>query len=169
MPFTPFHLGPAVFFGLVLFAFIDFPTFLVANVIVDLEPFVVIFLGLDYPLHGFFHSFIGSTIVAVILAFVMFRLSNITERVMKLFRLEQTTSWRRIMMASLLGVYSHILLDTPLYPDIRPFYPFDINPYFFSDMFIAISIYMFCIFSFLAGTIVYVVKLALHARAHPKQ
>jgi len=165
MPFTPFHLGPAVFFGLVLFAFIDFPTFLVANVVVDLEPYVVIFLGLDYPLHGFFHSFVGGTIAAVILAFVMFRLSNITERVMKLFRLEQATSWRRILITSLLGVYSHILLDTPLYRDIRPFYPLDLNPYFFSDMFIAISIYMFCIFSFLAGIIVYVVKLALHARA----
>jgi hypothetical protein len=169
MPFTPFHLGPALFFGLVLFAFIDFPTFLVANVIVDLEPFVVIFFGLDYPLHGFFHSFIGGTIVAVILAFVMFRLSNITERVMKLFRLEQTASLRRIMAASLLGVYSHILLDTPLYPDIRPFYPFDVNPFFFSDVFIAIYVYMFCIFSFLVGIIVYLVKLVIQARAHPKQ
>jgi len=163
MPFTPFHLGPALFFGLVLFAFIDFPTFLVANVIVDLEPFVVIFLGLDYPLHGFFHSFIGGTIVAVILAFVMFRLSNITERVMKLFHLEQTASWRRIMVASLLGVYSHILLDTPLYPDIRPFYPFDVNPFFFSDVFIAIYVYMFCIFSLLTGIIIYIVKLAVQA------
>jgi len=152
-----------------LFEFLDFPTFLIANVIVDLEPFLVILLGLDYPLHGFFHSFVGGTIVAVALAVVMFKSSNIIGKVMKFFRLDQKVTWKSIIAASLLGVYVHILLDTPLYPDIRPFYPLDLNPYFFSDMSIAISIYMFCIFSFLAGSIVYVVKLALQARAHPKQ
>lgn len=155
--------------GLLLFEFLDFPTFLIANVIVDLEPFLVILLGLDYPLHGFFHSFVGGTIVAVALAVVMFKSSNIIGKVMKFFRLDQKVTWKSIIAASLLGVYVHILLDTPLYPDIRPFYPLDLNPYFFSDMSIAISIYMFCIFSFLAGSIVYVVKLALQARAHPKQ
>ena len=155
--------------GLLLFEFLDFPTFLIANVIVDLEPFLVILLGLDYPLHGFFHSFVGGTIVAVALSVVMFKSSNIIGKVMKFFRLDQKVTWKSIIAASLLGVYVHILLDTPLYPDIRPFYPLDLNPYFFSDMSIAISIYMFCIFSFLAGSIVYVVKLALQARAHPKQ
>jgi membrane-bound metal-dependent hydrolase YbcI (DUF457 family) len=158
-----------VLIGLLLFEFLDFPTFLIANVIVDLEPFLVILLGLDYPLHGFFHSFVGGTIVAVALAVVMFKSSNIIGKVMKFFRLDQKVTWKSIIAASLLGVYVHILLDTPLYPDIRPFYPLDLNPYFFSDMSIAISIYMFCIFSFLAGSIVYVVKLALQARAHPKQ
>jgi len=169
MPFTPFHSGPALFFGLLLFGFLDFPTFLIANVIVDLEPFLVILLGLDYPLHGFFHSLVGGTIAAVILAFVMFKSSEVTGKVMNLFRLEQKVSWKSIMAGSLLGVYAHILLDTPLYPDIRPFYPLDLNPYFFSDISIAISIYMFCIFSFLAGTTAYIVKLTLQKRTPPKQ
>jgi membrane-bound metal-dependent hydrolase YbcI (DUF457 family) len=168
MPFTPFHLGPALFFGLLLFAFIDFPTFLVANVIVDLEPFLVVFLGLDYPLHGFFHSFIGGTLVAVVLAFVMFKLSYITLTLMKFFRLEHKASWKQIMAASLLGVYSHILLDAPLYPDIRPFYPFDVNPFFSNDMAISIYIYMFCIFSLLAGTMIYIIRLAVQARKKSK-
>jgi len=169
MPLTPFHFGPALFFGLLLFGFTDLATFLVSNVIVDLEPFLIVFLGLNYPLHGFFHSFIGGTIAAVILAFVMFRLSNITEKMMKLFRFEQKASWKKIMAASLLGAYSHILLDSPLYPDIRPFYPFDVNPFFSNDMFIAINIYMFCIFCFLAGAIIYVVKLAVQARKHQSE
>jgi len=168
MPFTPFHLGPSLLFGLLLFGFLDFPTFLIANIIVDLEPFFAIMLGLDYPLHGFFHSFVGGTIVAVALAVVMFKLSNIIGKVMKLFRLDQKVTSKSIIAASLLGVYSHILLDTPLYPDIRPFYPLDLNPYFFSDLSVSIGIYMFCIFSFLAGFIAYVVKLAFQARAHLK-
>lgn len=156
------------FFGLFLLEFIDFPTFLVANVIVDLEPFLVVFLDLDYPLHGFFHSFIGGTIVAVVLAFVMFKLSYITLKVMKFFRLERKASWKQIMTASLLGVYSHVLLDAPLYPDIRPFYPFDVNPLFSDDMVISIYIYMFCIFSFLAGTTIYIIRLVVQARKKSK-
>ena len=51
MPFTPYHLGPGLFVGLLFLSFIDFPTFLVASVIVDVEPFMVLALNLNYPLH----------------------------------------------------------------------------------------------------------------------
>ncbi|NOQ38614.1 hypothetical protein GQ472_07065, partial [archaeon] len=64
MPFTPFHLGPALFLGLVFFRYLNLPAFLIANVIVDVEPFVVLLFGLDYPLHGFFHSFLGGSLIA---------------------------------------------------------------------------------------------------------
>jgi len=137
----------------------DFPTFLVANVIVDLEPFLVLLLGLDYPLHGFFHSFIGGTIVAFILAFTMSRLSAVVQGVMKLFQLEQKPSLKTMMAASVLGVYSHILLDSPLYTDIRPFYPLDLNPFFDIDVFLGISVHMFCIFCLVAGTLIYIARL----------
>jgi hypothetical protein len=168
MPFTPFHLGPALFFGLLLFAFIDFPTFLVANVIVDLEPLLVVFLGLDYPLHGFFHSFAGGTIIAIILAFLMFRLNSVTKKAMKFFRLEQEVTLKRVMTASLAGVYFHILLDSPLYPDIKPLYPLELNPFFSSDMAISIYIFMFCIFSLLLGLMIYIIRLSVQAMKKPK-
>ena len=35
MPFTPFHFGPGLIVGLLLLSFIDFATFLIASVIVD--------------------------------------------------------------------------------------------------------------------------------------
>ena len=59
MPFTPFHLGSALLFGLVFFRYLDFPTFLVAHIIVDLEPFFILALKLDLPIHGLFHSFLA--------------------------------------------------------------------------------------------------------------
>lgn len=163
VPFTPFHFGPALFFGLLFVAFIDLPTFLVTNVIVDLEPFLVVSLNLDYPLHGFFHSFIGGTLVGLALAFVMFKLRRLTFAVMKFFRLEYEVSWKRVLAASLLGVYLHILLDAPLYMDIRPFYPFNVNPLFHGGMTATIYVYMFCIFSFFAGVLVYAFRLAFQA------
>ena len=168
MPFTPFHFGPALLFGLLLIAFIDFPTFIVANVIVDLEPFLVISLGLNYPLHGFFHSLVGGTVLAFVLTFVMFKLRRFTFAVMKFFRLEHTASWKSVLAASLLGVYLHILLDAPLYSDIRPFYPFEVNPLLSNNMAVSIHIYMFCIFSFLAGAVIYFFMLIFKAVKNSK-
>jgi len=37
MPFTLYHLGPALLLGLLFRRRLDLPTFLVANVVVDLE------------------------------------------------------------------------------------------------------------------------------------
>lgn len=159
MPFTPFHLGPALFFGLLLLKVLDLPTFLVASIIVDLEPFFVISLGLDYPLHGFFHTFLGGTIAALALALVMYWLNGLTGRLMKSFRLGQESSPGMVLAASLLGVYTHILLDAPLYTDIRPFYPLDVNPLLFTG--ISAHVYAFCALLFLAGIALYFVRLAL--------
>lgn len=168
MPFTLFHFGPALFLGLIFIAFIDFPTFLVANVVVDLEPFLVISLGLNYPLHGFFHSFVGGTLVAVFLAFAMFKLRSFTFRLMKFFRLEHEASWKGVLAASLLGVYLHILMDAPLYLDIKPFYPFDVNPLLSNSLAVSIHIYLFCTFSFLAGAVIYMLRLAFRYFKKPK-
>ena len=71
MPFTPYHFGPASFLGLLFFSFIDFPTFIIASIIVDIEPFLVIALNLNYALHGFFHSLLGGTLMAIPLALMM--------------------------------------------------------------------------------------------------
>ena len=74
MPFTPYHPGPGLFVGLLFLGFIDFPTFLVASVIVDVEPLLVLAFNLNYPLHGFFHSFLGGTLVAVPFALAMYNI-----------------------------------------------------------------------------------------------
>ena len=134
MPFTPFHLGPGLLFGLLL-SYVDFPTFLVASVIVDIEPFLVLTSNLNYPLHGFLHSFMGGTLLALILAPAMSKIRSILSPLMSFFKLEKKLSFRSVLSAALLGVYLHILLDSPLYSDIRPFYPFDFNPFLSNSMF----------------------------------
>ena len=163
-----FSFWPCLFFGLIFIAFLDFPTFLVASVLVDLEPSLVVSLGLRYPLHGFFHSLVGGTLVAFALALVMFKLRRFTFAVMKFFRVEQTASWKNVLAASFLGVYLHIMLDAPLYSDVRPFYPLDVNPLFSNSIAVGIYIYMFCIFSFLVGAIIYLLRLAFQAVKNPK-
>ena len=162
MPFTPFHLGPALFFGMVLLRYIDLPTFLVANVIVDVEPLLILTLGLHrmdgLPLHGLLHTFLGGTFVALLLALVMKRMSGYTTSLTRLIGLEQRPSSRKIYAAALSGVYLHILLDSQLYTDIRPFYPLAFNP-FLDGMGTAFEIWWFCVVTGLIGVALLVYRL----------
>jgi len=130
-----------------------------ANVVVDFEPFLVLYLDLSYPLHGFFHSFLGGTFTAFLLAIVMRYLRKALSPIMSFLRLEQRSSFKSVLFASLFGVYLHISLDSRLYQDIRPFYPFDFNPLLSRGMFAGFEIYGLCTLSFICGGTVYLVKL----------
>jgi hypothetical protein len=158
MPFTPFHLGPALLFGLIFFSYLDFPTFLVANVIVDIEPFVILALGLGLPLHGFFHSFLGGTLAALLLAFSMMKMGKFLKPVMNYFNMKQTQSIKSVLAASLSGVYLHIVLDARLYTDIKPFFPYTVNPLFSGSIVAGFEVYGFCVLSALAGGVLYFFK-----------
>jgi len=59
IPFTPYHLGPSGLFGILFLKWVDLPTLLIASIILDVEPILVIVFNLPYPIHGFFHSFLG--------------------------------------------------------------------------------------------------------------
>ena len=71
MPFTAFHLGPALLIGIILFPFFDLAALLISSIIIDIEPFYVLFFAQGLPLHGFFHTFLGGTIVGVIVAIIL--------------------------------------------------------------------------------------------------
>ena len=164
MPFTPYHLGPALFIGLLFLDFIDFPTFLVASVIVDVEPFLVLTFNLDYPLHGFFHSFLGGTLLAVPLALIMYKIRGRLSPVMSFFKLDQKISFKRILAASLSGVYIHILLDSRMYTDIQPFYPSSYNPLLTTGVLAGLDSYVLGIWSFFGAAIIYAIRLFLFWR-----
>ena len=159
MPFTPYHLGPGLLIGLLLISFIDFPTFLVASIIVDVEPFLVLTLNLNYPLHGFFHSFLGGTLVAVPLALLMYRIREKLSPLLSFFKLEQNVPFKTILVAALFGIYIHILLDSRMYTDIQPFYPATYNPLLATGIFAGLDSYIVCILSFVGAAIIYGVRL----------
>ena len=164
MPLTPFHLGPGLLLGLLLFSYVDLPTFLVASVVIDIEPFLVLSLNLDYPVHGYLHTLLGGTIVALLLALAMRRVRGTLSPLMSFLKLEQKTSFKSIVLASVFGIYLHILLDSPLYSDIRPFYPIESNPLLGNGMFVGFEIYTLCVLSLLGGAIACAVRFAFARR-----
>jgi len=162
MPFTPFHWGPSSWIGLLLFKIFDFPALLIASVIVDIEPFCVFMFNLSYPLHGFFHSFLGGSILAVLAAIILYLLKDKIKKIMNVFKLAQDSSFKKILLSSFFGVYFHLLLDSFLYRDMKPFYPLESNP--FLGLFSSQQIYLFCSLSFLVGIFFYLIRLTIIKR-----
>lgn len=156
MPFTPYHFGPSLWIGLLFYRYLDFLSFFIASIIIDIEPFYVLFFNINYPLHGFFHTFIGGTFMALLLSLVLYYLKNILDKIHKFLNLYQR-NFINILFSCLVGIYLHVLLDSFLYYDIKPLFPFKINPFY--KMFSSHMIYLFCSFSFVLGGGFYLFKV----------
>jgi membrane-bound metal-dependent hydrolase YbcI (DUF457 family) len=145
MPFTPFHLGPGLGLALPLRKYLHTPTFLLASVIVDMEPSLVLFLGLRYPLHGYPHTFLLAISIGLVLGYTMFLLEKFLQPLYKTFLLETDNSLnlKSFVVAGGLGTGLHVLLDTPLYTDITPFYPITANPFY--NLSLTPEIYSLCV------------------------
>lgn len=163
MPFTPFHLGPALFFGLALLSVFDLPTFLIASVIPDIEPFCVIYFHVyGYPLHGFLHSYLGASFLAFLTALIVYPFRGMLKHITEVFRIpQQKASFKKLLFTSFVGVYFHVFLDSFLYREMMPFYPLQGNPFVnILDFWGSYSvIYGFCSLSFLLGVFVYIFRL----------
>ena len=129
MPFTMYHFGPAGFVGLVLKKWVDLPVFLLANVAVDIEVPIIFALGLGWPHHRYCHTIIGGTAVGAALAIACFPVRGVFKKVMSVFRLTYNTTFTKMLIWSILGVWFHILIDSIDHWDVKPFWPYGKNPF----------------------------------------
>lgn len=136
MPFTPFHMGPALLIWGLFPRRLDLMSILVGSVILDLEPFYYLVQGSPF-LHRFFHTFLGATIVGIVLVI--------------LFNRFYSPMGSKIIPGIFLGLYFHILLDSILYRDMLPFYPYDFNPML--GLFHPAQVYYFSAMAFIPGII----------------
>ncbi|NJE08639.1 hypothetical protein E3E31_08920 [Thermococcus sp. M39] len=131
---------------------------MIANVIADFEPLLVLSFDLDlrygYPIHGFFHTLIGGSLVALALAEIMAKFYK---------HFGKETNIKKLRITALSGVWLHIVLDSFLYMDIKPFFPLSWNPFY--GVFSAFEVYGFCMVAFLLGMSLY---LLMKLKLHPK-
>ena len=162
MPFTLFHLGPTLLFGLAFSSIFDLLTLLIASVIPDVEPFCILLFNLSGPLHGFFNSYVGSSILAVSVAVGVYLLRAILTKIMQKFRVSQKPSFKKILFTSFIGAYSHVFLDSILYGEMNPLYPLQGNPFvgIASVHVTYLAVYGFCSISFIFGVILYLYKIS---------
>jgi len=153
MPFTPYHFGPSACIALPLNRYIDVPVFVFANVIVDIEPLAVMIFGLSYPLHGYCHTFLIGCLVGALWAGIARSGKNIIQKVMRLLQLSYTATFGKMLISAILGVWFHVTLDSMIYSDIKPFYPFEFNP--MRGIVTASSLYLISAISFIPALVIY--------------
>lgn len=153
LPFTLFHIGPASL-GLLAREYLHMPTFLAANLLVDVEPLSVLLLGAAYPLHGYLHTFLLASLFGSLLGAIMFLSDPRLHGLFTSLRLvPETQKFGSFLAAGVLGGIIHVLLDAPLYAEMNPFFPLLgnslYNPSFYS------LIIDFCILTGFIGAVLY--------------
>jgi len=157
MPFTPFHVGPALLiFG--VFAFLDPIALIYGSILVDLEPIFIVFFLRAGALHGPVHSIVG----VILLLPVVFAVTLITRRLFpfvdSLFvSKSKKFTYKTTVLSVLIGVYSHITLDSFLYPELNLLWPLPYwNPLLYRIS--GVLVYDFCIVAFVIGLLLFLLR-----------
>jgi Domain of unknown function (DUF4184) len=138
MPFTPFHLIAITPLKAAIPRRFSWSVFALTNIVIDLEPISFFLITLN-PAHRFFHTFLGATLVALFCAKWGVRICEITIDIWneelrgkpeaKWFKSGNKISSNTAWISAIVGSWTHIILDSLMHDDIKPFSPFlDINP-----------------------------------------
>lgn len=154
MPFTPFHMGPGIFVKAILQSSFSLMVFGWTQIVMDIQPLIVMLSGQGH-LHGFTHTYIGATLIAVFSAISGKYLSELG---LKLLNIPIPNSgkifWWVSFLSAFIGSYSHVLLDSVMHSDVEPFFPISLsNPLF--HYFSVTALHKFCLYSGLAGAAIY--------------
>lgn len=133
MPITPFHLLAITPIKAIAPRQFSWCVFTLTNIFIDLEPIFLFLVTLE-PRHLFFHTIIGATLVATLCA-TMGR--GWCESVIKIwneeirgnpeerwFKSNESISKFSAWFSAIVGAWTHLLLDSIMHYDIRPFSPF---------------------------------------------
>jgi hypothetical protein len=131
MPFTPIHMGPGMAVKAAVPRHFSIVVFGLTQIALDLE--VLWHLARrDPPLHRFWHTFLGATVVAAALAVIGKPAARLVKSIWNRVASHGTdadlsvpvhTSWAASASGAFVGAYSHILLDSMFHADVGPLKP----------------------------------------------
>jgi membrane-bound metal-dependent hydrolase YbcI (DUF457 family) len=131
MPFTPFHFGPGLFAKSIVARHFSWLAFIASQIVIDCETLYYL-LQRTYPIHRFFHTFFGATLVGGLTGLALFSVKSVASkyvsgstglfgRLRPSFRSEFSTSG--LFIGALVGGISHPFLDGIMHGDVRSFAP----------------------------------------------
>ncbi|MEM2887947.1 MAG: hypothetical protein QXI71_00480 [Candidatus Bathyarchaeia archaeon] len=130
----------------------------------DIEPILVLSLNLNYQIHGFFHTFLGGSIVALLIVFFMIKARKMFSPLMSIFKLYQKWSNKTIVSAAFSGIYLHLLLDAQMHIDMQPFFPLTINLLLDESTLAGLIPEIFCVWCFIGAMLFYFLRLFISLR-----
>ena len=124
------------------------------QIVMDIQPLIVMISGVGH-LHGFSHTYMGATLLAVFSGLTAKYLAEIGLLVLKLNSQRPVKiAWWVIFLSAFIGTYSHIILDSIMHSDVVPFYPFTKSNAFLGIISIP-ALHQLCLYSGLAGAALY--------------
>lgn len=163
MPITPFHLIAIAPIKAIAPRKFSWSVFALTNIFIDLEPITLFLITLN-PQHLFFHTIIGTTIIAVLAATFGKKLCEVALIIwneeangdkqdswhIEDLKINKTAAWS----GALIGAYSHLLLDSFMHDDIKPLSPFTDRNILLGTVNLD-YLHAFCVISGIAGLLLF--------------
>lgn len=147
-------MGPGILIKAVLQGSFSLMVFGWTQIVMDIQPLVVMITGSGH-LHGFTHSFIGASLIAVFAGLTGKYLSELGLRILKIGREQPITIiWAVAFSSAFIGSYSHVVLDGIMHVDLEPFYPFTAHNGLLGLISVE-ALHKLCLYSGLLGAAVY--------------
>lgn len=133
MPITPFHFGLGAALKSLAPRHFSFGVFCFTQVVTDTEVVASMLLN-SFPIHKLFHTYAGATIAGLIGVIVGRPLSRMLKQMWNSwfeaeidhpFFMAEKISLLAACAGAFCGAYSHVLLDSTVHADMRPFAPLD--------------------------------------------
>lgn len=147
--------------ALLLYPLLDIPAFIVASVILDIEPLMGLLGVLPWSPHGVFHSFTAGLLGALLVSGGTFTIRKYVGEIWLPPAFAQKPTMRMTLASSVIGVWSHVVLDAFVHADVNLFYPVDWNP--FLELLSRSTIINFSLISFPLAIIIYMIRSTIFA------
>jgi len=167
MPLTPFHMGPGILLKALLRGSFSLMVFGYANVLIDIQPLVVLLSGRG-ELHGWTHTWWAAIVIGGFAAVTGKWLADLALRLVATKdRPVLTVKWWVALLSAYLGTLSHIALDCLANADMHPFAPWsDAQPW--SSLVSSTTVKYWCVVAGFVGTALYLIGLVVARRRRPK-
>lgn len=157
MPFTPFHMGAGIATKALLQGSFSLMVFGWTQIVMDIQPLFVLISG-EGHLHGFSHTYIGATLLAIFSALTGKYLSELGLIILGISNNSRIKiRWPVCFLSAFIGSFSHVFLDSIMHSDVEPFFPFSLNNPFLDIISVSL-LHKLCLYSaFIGGAIYYLI------------
>jgi hypothetical protein len=148
-------MGPGIVIKALLQGSFSLMVFGWAQIIMDIQPLIVLITGQGH-LHGFTHTYIGATLLAVVSGLSGKYLSELGLIIIGISKKTNPVkiTWWITFVSAFIGTYSHVVLDSIAHVDLEPFSPFNLN----NDLYGLLTfdqVHEFCFYSGVVGVLLY--------------
>jgi membrane-bound metal-dependent hydrolase YbcI (DUF457 family) len=148
-------MGPGILVKAILQGSFSLLVFGWTQILMDIQPLLVMLTG-EGHLHGFSHTYIGGSLIAVFAALTGKYLAELGLKILRIDKQRLTILWPVAFLSAFIGSVSHVLLDSIMHTDVEPFYPISLGNHFYGLVSVAV-LHKFCLYSGLIGTAIYYV------------